>query len=92
MIPNETIQTIQTTGIGVEVIGNFDFADDTKARIMQSLSDKMYTRKELAVIREYSNNANDAHIVEGKSTISLVGLPSMRMMHILLKVSLPVKW
>jgi len=78
MIPNETIQTIQTTGIGVEVIGNFDFADDTKARIMQSLSDKMYTRKELAVIREYSNNANDAHIVEGKPTSEMVvTLPTM---------------
>lgn len=78
MIPNETPQTIETQGKGVEVVGNFDFTDDTKARIMQSLSDKMYTRKELASVREYSNNANDAHIVAGKPTSEvLITLPTM---------------
>ena len=66
MIPNETPQTVATVGDGVRTIGNFRITDETQARILVSLSDKMYTRKELAVVREYSNNAADAHIVVGK--------------------------
>jgi len=78
MIPNETLQTIETAGVGIKQIGVFKITDATQARILVSLSDKMYTRKELAVVREYCNNANDAHIVVGKPTIDvLVTLPTL---------------
>lgn len=63
MIPNEVVQTLDTVGDGIQIVGNFDITNQTKARILVSLSDKMYTRKELAAIREYSTNAADAHIV-----------------------------
>jgi len=78
MIPNETPQTLDTIGQGVRIVGNFKITDATQARILVSLSDKMYTRKELAFIREYSTNAADAHIV-AKKPISeiLVDLPTM---------------
>lgn len=78
MIPNETPQSIETVGQGVKVVGNFKITDATQARILVSLSDKMYTRKELAFVREYSTNAADAHIV-AKKPISeiIVELPTM---------------
>lgn len=77
MIPNEVLQKIDTTA-GVEVVGNFKITDETQARILVSLSSKMYSKKELAVIREYSNNANDAHIVVGKPTSEvIVTLPTL---------------
>ena len=66
MIPNEVVQTLDTVGDGIQIVGNFDITNQTKARILVSLSDKMYTRKELAAIREYSTNAADAHIVANK--------------------------
>ena len=62
MIPNETLQSIETLGAS-KVVGNFRITDATQARILVSLSDKMYTRKEMAVIREYSTNSADAHII-----------------------------
>lgn len=71
MIPNETPQRLDTIGT-VKEVGSFKITDATQARILVSLSDKMYTRKELAVIREYSNNANDAHIVVGKPTSEVI--------------------
>lgn len=78
MIPNETPQSLATVGDGVRVVGNFKITDATQARILVSLSDKMYTRKELAFIREYSTNAADAHIV-AKKPISdiIVEFPTM---------------
>lgn len=77
MIPNETPQTISTVG-QTAVVGNFKITDSTQARILVSLSDKMYTRKELAFVREYSTNAADAHIV-AKKPISevIVDLPTL---------------
>ena len=78
MIPNETLQTLEIIGDGVKVIGSFRTTETTQARILVTLSDKMYTRKELASVREYSNNANDAHIVAGKPTIDiLISLPTL---------------
>ena len=71
MIPNEEVQRLETFG-DVKVIGNYHITEANQARILVSLSDKMYTRKELAVIREYSNNANDAHIVAGKPTSEVI--------------------
>lgn len=78
MIPNETPQTLETSGEGVKIVGNFRITDATQARILVSLSDKMYTRKELAVIREYSTNAADAHIVAKKPVSDvIVTMPTM---------------
>jgi|FAXJ01.1.fsa_nt_gi hypothetical protein len=77
MIPNETLQVIETLGQTAPV-GNFRITDATQARILVSLSDKMYTRKELAVVREYSTNAADAHVVVDKSINDIqVSLPTM---------------
>lgn len=45
--------------------------------VMQSLAD-LYSNKELAVTREYSTNARDAHIEAGKSDVPIeVTLPSL---------------
>lgn len=72
MIPNDTPQVIDTFGNDVAPVGLYRITEANQARILLSLSDKMYTRKELAVIREYSNNGNDAHIVAGKPTSELI--------------------
>jgi len=72
MIPNETLQTIQTDGEGVKAIGHFDFDESTKARILQSISDKIYTNKPLAIIREYPNNGSDAQLEAGKPVSEMV--------------------
>lgn len=78
MIPNETPQNLTTVGEGVKVVGNFRITDETQARILVSLSDKMYTRKELAFVREYSTNAADAHLVVKKPISDIiVDLPTM---------------
>ena len=77
MIPNETLQTVSVTGDTLS-LGNFRMEEDTEARILVSLSDKMYSKKELAFVREYSTNAADAHIVSGKSISEIiVDLPTL---------------
>ena len=78
MIPNETLQSIDTIGSDIRVVGNFRITEATQARILISLSDKMYTRKELAVIREISTNSVDAHTVVGKPIGEIIiSLPTM---------------
>lgn len=72
MIPNDTPQILETVGDAVAHVGQYRITEANQARILVSLSDKMYTRKELAVVREYSNNGNDAHIVAGKPTSELI--------------------
>lgn len=72
MIPNYTPQSVEVVGDEVKTVGQYRITENNQARILVSLSDKMYTRKELAVIREYSNNGNDAHIEVGKSTSELI--------------------
>jgi hypothetical protein len=77
MIPNETLQHIDTIGSS-KVIGDFRITAETQARILMTLSDKIYTRKELAVIRETSTNAADAHIMVGKPIADImVTLPTL---------------
>ncbi len=77
MIPNETLQTLDTLGQTAPV-STFRITDATQARILMSLSDKMYTRKQLAVLREYSTNAADAHILANKPIENIVvSLPTM---------------
>ena len=77
MIPNETTQTLATVGT-LSTVSQFKITDATQARILVSLSDKMYTKKELAFIREYSTNAADAHIVAEKPIRDIiVTMPEM---------------
>ena len=77
MIPNETLQHIDTIGSS-KVVGDFRITTATQARILMTLSDKIYTRKELAVIRETSTNAADSHIMVGKSISDIiVTLPTL---------------
>ena len=77
MIPNEQKQKVEAIG-AVKTIGTFTITSKTQARILVSLSDKMYTRKQLAAIREYSTNAADAHVVVGKPISEIiVSLPTM---------------
>ena len=77
MIPNETLQYIDTIGSS-KVIGDFRITAETQARILMTLSDKIYTRKELAVLRETSTNAADAHIMVGKPIADImVTLPTL---------------
>lgn len=77
MIPNETLQTIETSG-NVAEVADFRITNETQARILISLSDKMYKRKELAAIREYACNSFDAHIVANKPIKDIVvTLPTM---------------
>lgn len=65
MIPTEIPQQIVTRG-DTSLVGHFKITEATQARILVSLSDKMYTNKQLAAIREYSTNAADAHTVVNK--------------------------
>ena len=77
MIPNETKQEIATSGEGVKLIGNLHFDEANQARILITLGDKIYTRKELAVVREYSNNMADAQKEAGKLVSDcIVSLPT----------------
>jgi hypothetical protein len=77
MIPNETLQTLDTIGQTTPV-ANFRLTENTQARILVTLSDRMYTRKELAVVREYSTNAADAHVIADKPIDQVVvSLPTM---------------
>ncbi len=77
MIPNEILQTSETLG-PTSAVGNFRITDATQARILMSLSDKMYMAKERAVIREYSTNAADAHVVSDKPISDIqVSLPTI---------------
>jgi hypothetical protein len=77
MIPNETLQTIDTIGQTSQV-ANFRITQETQARLLMTVSDRMYTRKQLAVVREYSTNAADAHVIAGKTIDQIqVFLPTM---------------
>ena len=77
MISNDTEQTIQTNGTGVKLLGQVDFDDENRARIMSVLSDKMYSKKERAILREYSANSADSMIEAGKDYFGfIVTLPT----------------
>ena len=77
MISNDTEQTIQTNGTGVKLLGQVDFDDENRARIMSVLSDKMYSKKERAILREYSANSADSMIEAGKNYFEfIVTLPT----------------
>ena len=77
MIPNETLQTLETIGVTSHVT-HVRMTENTQARILVTLSDKMYTRKQLAAVREYSTNAADEHVVRNLPIERIiVSLPTM---------------
>lgn len=77
MISNEPIQEVAASG-GVKLVSNFSITDDTAPRIMRDFSDKMYTLKELAIVREYLTNAADAMTQAGLPISDIiVSLPTL---------------
>ena len=63
--------------LGQEDQHQFGFHQESIAHIMRVLTD-LYENPELAVIREYSNNARDAHIAAGKPEVPIrITAPSM---------------
>jgi hypothetical protein len=58
--------------------GMFGISNDDQAHILSILRDKLYSDKVLAVVREYSTNAVDAHVEAGKPELPIqVKLPKL---------------
>lgn len=75
MIPNHTQRDIQTSGLDESAI--FGISEKDQAHIMTILRDTLYTDKILAVLREYSANAWDAHRMIGKDNVPIkITLPT----------------
>jgi hypothetical protein len=76
MIPNTTLRLV--TSQGVEVSGEFGISKGDEAHLMQMLRDTLYSDKVLAVLREYSSNAWDAHNAVGKGALPIkITLPTL---------------
>ncbi len=69
MIPN--YQDRQIDSSGVSDIASFGISQENSAHIMNILRDTLYSDKILAVLREYSANAWDAHKMVGKGDIPI---------------------
>jgi len=71
---------LETAPQDVRVNGNFatsDFAIGDVAFIVDMFADKVYTNKELAVVRELSCNAHDSHTMAGTESVPFkVHLPT----------------
>lgn len=75
MIPNKKPRQVQSHGTGIG--GEFGISRGDEAHIMTILRDTLYSDKILAVIREYSTNAWDAHRDVGKQDVPIkVTLPT----------------
>jgi hypothetical protein len=64
MIPNNVVESVREGDLGGDAIA-MSFDENSFAHLMSVLTD-LYKDPELAVIREYSTNARDAHIEAGK--------------------------
>lgn len=69
MIPNYQDRQIESSGISE--MASFGISQDDSAHIMNILRDTLYSDKVLAVLREYSANAWDAHRMVGKGDIPI---------------------
>lgn len=69
MIPNYQDRQIESSGISD--MASFGISQNDSAHIMNILRDTLYTKKILAVLREYSANAWDAHRMSGKGNIPI---------------------
>lgn len=83
MIPNAAIREVETSGVTGAV--SFGISSKDGAHIMGILRDTLYSDKILAVLREYSANAWDAHRESGKARnlpisvhVPTAGDPSLR--------------
>lgn len=75
MIPNYQDRQIESSGISD--MASFGISQDDSAHIMNILRDTLYSDKVLAVLREYSANAWDAHNMVGKGDVPIkVVLPT----------------
>jgi hypothetical protein len=66
MKPTTSTQTLQSNGIKSSV--SFGIKDSGFAHIFNVLRNQLYSDKVLAVVREYSCNAFDAHVAAGKAS------------------------
>ncbi len=58
--------------------GMFGVSEDDQAHILTILRDKLYSDKVLAVVREYSTNAVDAHVESGQPELPIkVTIPTL---------------
>lgn len=77
MIPNLAAREIEQSGVTAS--GAFGISLKDSAHIMTILRDTLYSDKVLAVLREYSSNAWDAHRMVGKDDLPIkVILPTLQ--------------
>ncbi len=69
MIPNTKDRTLTSSAVAAS--GEFSISMSDQAHIMSILRDTIYTDKVLAVLREYSANAWDAHREVGKGDLPI---------------------
>lgn len=69
MKPNAKVREVESSG--VQASGSFGISSKDSAHIMTILRDTLYSDKELAVLREYSSNAWDAHRDFGKGDLPI---------------------
>jgi len=75
MIPNSKLRVVESHGVTSSGVFGISLKDE--AHIMSILRDTLYSDKVLAVIREYSSNAWDAHREVGKADVPIkVTLPT----------------
>ena len=75
MIPNAKLREVESQGVTES--SEFGISMKDAAHIMTILRDTLYSDKVLAVLREYSANAWDAHREVGKHTVPIkVSLPT----------------
>jgi hypothetical protein len=75
MKPTTNTQTLESNGIKSSV--SFGIKEDGFAHIFNVLRNQLYSDKVLAVVREYSCNASDAHVAAGKADVPIkVTLPN----------------
>ena len=75
MIPNTKHRALASSGVAAT--GEFGISRGDESHIMTILRDTLYSDKILAVLREYSSNAWDAHRAVGKNTLPIkITLPT----------------
>lgn len=67
MILDTEARTVEARGVISSAA--YGFSEGDESHIFSILRDKLYSNKVLAVIREYSTNALDAHVLVGRSDL-----------------------
>ena len=67
-------RTVEIHSQGIDSSNQFSIAQTSK--MFKILSDSLYSDKVMAVIRELSTNANDAHVASGNRNPFKVTLPT----------------